>query len=183
MLVELVPLLDDGTRDESLQSMTVDAAQVNASFPAVNGQEQEVRRLSLFRDAQRLFEADPAVWERMQNLMSMQRGGAQTYWPEPKAYEPQIGARRELHPILNELHERLFPDGLAPSVTQILIAPQDRTVSFGNAVDWTIWHLEPATPDGAVYNNGQPFGNPLIEVWRDGDADPWPGTEVVHERP
>lgn len=175
MLVKLIPMHDDGTRDTSLQPVIVDPSQVQATFPAAADYEQEARRLEVFREAHRLFEADPKVWQRMQRLMRPPH--------EATRYVPKPQTRRELYPILIELHDTLFPPDRMPTVAAIVVAPDDRTISFWNGVDWTIWHLRPQRPDTRVYNNGQPFGDPLIEIWRDEDWEPWDGEEETSERP
>lgn len=186
MLVQLVPLHDDGTRDETWGTVTVPAEQLrDVEFPAATDSEREVERLQVFREAQRLFTADPELLTRMQSLIKALRN-------ERPAHQPKPYTRRELHPILDELHKTLFPkDKPFPAVVSVAVAPQDQALSFFNGVDWTIWHVrEDATMP--VYNNGQPFGSPVVEIWREEDTDPWDDSEHFipwrdededHERP
>jgi hypothetical protein len=182
MLIQLVPLNDDGTRDERWGTVTIPAERLqgveqlrDVEFPAATDREREVERLQLFREAQRLFTAEPTLLARMQALL-------EALSDERPAYVPKPQVRRELYPVLAELHETLFPEGQAPTVTSIVVAPEDHTISFGNSVDWTIWHLRPSRPDTRVYNNGQPFGHPLVEIWRDEESEPWDGEEEADER-
>lgn len=167
MHVMMVPLHEDGTRNESLQTVTVPGEQLRGiDFPAASDVEQEATRLQLFRDAQRLFEQRSDLLERMQSLIKAAQGEKPPYVPKPQT-------RRDLHQILIELHERLFPADQMPPVLSIVAAPEDRTVSIYNGLDWTIWHLEPERPENRVYNNGQPFGHPLVELWHDEDFPRW----------
>jgi hypothetical protein len=192
MLVQLVPLNDDGTRDEKWGTVTIPAGRLqgveqlrDVEFPAATDQEREAERLQLFREAQRLFAADPTLLTRMQSLLKALSN-------ERPAYEPKPQARRELHPILDELHGTLFPQGQPfPTVLSIAVAPQDQALSFFNGVDWTILHLD-ADATMPVYNNGQPFGSPVVEIWREEGTEPWDDSEHFipwsddkedHERP
>lgn len=169
MLVQLVPLRDDGTRDESLAAMTVDAAQVQATFPAAGAQEVEARKLEVFREALRLFEADPGLLRRAQTLVP------DVPDPEPR-YKPNPG-RDRVYEGLKAVHDAVFPSPGESRVRRVLIAPEQATISFETWVDWDIWHLDSEDWDLAVYRNGQPFGDPLIEIWRGEDEAPWPESE------
>lgn len=175
MLVQLVPLHEDGTRNEQLGTVTVPKARLRSAaalrdllFPAATDAEAEAERLALFRNAQRLFESDPALLERMRQRMPGAKASRRERRAAPPSPLAAVEALRQA--ILAPCDER---------VRYLLAAPADQTLSLLTWGDyWVIWHLAPRDPEAGVYASGQPFGDPLIELWRGKDEAPWHLREV-----
>lgn len=164
MLVMMTPLHDDGTRNESLSTMVVDEREVDVQFPPSPPNELEAYRFNLFREAKRLFESDPALLERMNKLIDIPKKGFPNPAPTPNP------RNKELMTAVADLHQVLFPaDGEGAGAMRIVVAPDDHTINIHDWVRWVVWHLKPES-ELAVYGNGQPFGDPLYEIYRDEDA-------------
>lgn len=161
MLVMMTPLHDDGTRDASLATMIVDQSDADVEFPPVPPNELEAYRFNLFREAKHLFESDPELLARMNKLIDIPTKG----FPKPV----RVDTEDNLFKRVQSFHEALFPKDHTGGPAKIMVAPEDGTINIHTWARWIVWHLNPES-ELPVYGNGQPFGDPLYEIYRDENA-------------